>query len=296
MHNLTLTNENYYTHDADVAFMSVSQFKSFAGTLGKDACESAALALLNGEISAPESSSMLVGSYVDAYFEGTLDQFKADHPEIFKKTGDKGLKAEYVQAETIIRRIESDQLFSAYLNGRKQVIQTGNLFGVDWKIKMDAYHDDKIVDLKVMRDMNPIWSEKLRTKLDFIHYWGYDIQGAVYQKIVELNTGKKLPFYIACATRESAPNIEVIEITQPHLDKALKFVETNLPHVLTVKNNIVKPVKCNHCSYCLNTKTLTTPITIDELITNSSLYLDTESDDAPNSNTGSALRGFAVFD
>ena len=72
---------------------------------------------------------------------------------------------------------------------------TANLFGINWKIKMDSYHpDDKIVDLKIMRSMDPIWSDKCHMKSDFIRYWGYDIQGAVYQKVVELVTGKKTAF------------------------------------------------------------------------------------------------------
>lgn len=58
---------------------------------------------------------------------------------------------------------------------------TGRLFGAEWKIKMDSYIPDvAIVDLKVMESITKLkWVRDLGY-LDFIRYWGYDIQGAVY--------------------------------------------------------------------------------------------------------------------
>ena len=106
---MNLTAENYYSEAANYEYMSVSQFKDFVGTYGRRGCEAAAMAKLRGEYKEEESTAMLVGSYVDAYFEGTLDAFKRQHPNIFKKDG--GLKAEYLQAERIIERLERDELF-----------------------------------------------------------------------------------------------------------------------------------------------------------------------------------------
>jgi hypothetical protein len=290
---IVLTNENYYSNAANKDYMSVSQFKDLAGTLAHTACEMTGLKKAQGLIKPAKSTALLVGSYVDSYFEGTLDEFKAENPEIFKKTGDKGLKADYIQAEEIIRRICSDNLFSDYMSGQKQVIMTGNLFNTDWKIKMDSYHaNDKIVDLKIMKDMSPIWSDSLRTKVDFIHYWGYDIQGAVYQKIVELNTGNKLPFYIACATKESPCDIEIIEITQPHLDAALTFVEERLPHVLALKNGSVTPEKCGTCFYCKTSKVLTKPIAIDDIMP-ANRFKNEDTDDSDTMT--SSQPGYALF-
>ena len=74
--------------------MSVSQFKDFAGTYGKLPCEFTALEKLEERWKEEETTALMVGSYVDSHFEGTLDKFKADHPSLFKKDG--GLKADYV--------------------------------------------------------------------------------------------------------------------------------------------------------------------------------------------------------
>ena len=157
---------------------------------------------LAGRWEEKKTTALLVGSYVDSYFEGSLDKFKAENPEIFKKTGDKGLKAEYLKADDIIRRIERDQFFMMCLSGEKQVVMTGELFGAKWKIKIDSYIADKvIVDLKVMSSITKHEYVRDVGYLDFIRYWGYDIQGAIYQEIVRQNTGKRLPFYIAAASK-----------------------------------------------------------------------------------------------
>lgn len=264
---LVLTNDNYYSEQANKDYMSVSQFKDLIGTPFHATCEHTAVRRIKNEITQKSSKSLLVGSYVDSYFEGTLDQFKADHPDIFKTTGDKGLKADYRQADDIIARIERDAVFMDHLSGQKQIIMTANLFGVDWKIKMDSYRPSiAIDDLKVMKDMNPIWSDIIRRKVDFIRYWGYDIQGAIYQAVVKKVTGDKLPFFIDCATKETPSDINVIEITQPYLDAALKFVEENIEKAMNLKDGAIQPQKCGTCAYCKANKVITAPISIEDLI------------------------------
>lgn len=277
---LQLTNDNYFSEQAERDYMSVSQFKDFAGTLGKIPCERTAVMKLNNLIVPDKTKALLVGSYIDAYFEGTLEAFKAENPDIFKKTGDKGLKAEYVQAENIIERINADDLFSDYMSGQKQIIMTGNLFDIDWKIKIDSYHpDNKIVDLKIMKDMKSVYSPRTHEKMDFVRYWGYDIQGAVYQKIVEIKTGKRLPFFLCVATKEKPSDIEVIEITQKYLDSALDFVKESLPHVLSLKSGLIQPTRCDTCSYCRLSKKLIQPVPIDNFIRNKENEYESEHED-----------------
>ena len=58
MVRLKLTDDNYYSAEANWDYMSASQFKSFRK------CEAAAMAELRGEWGRKESSALLVGSYV----------------------------------------------------------------------------------------------------------------------------------------------------------------------------------------------------------------------------------------
>ena len=81
--------------------MGSSQFKSFIS------CEASALAEITEEFPREITTALLVGSYVDAHFENTLDIFKAKHPELFKKTGDHGLLKDYAKADEIIQRFVS---------------------------------------------------------------------------------------------------------------------------------------------------------------------------------------------
>lgn len=261
---MVLTAENYYSTEANLAYMSVSQFKDFNGTYGKMACEFSAMEKLNGRWEDEKTTALMVGSYVDAYFEGSLQLFKMENPEIFTMKGE--LKAPYKKAEEIIARIERDQYFMKYMSGRKQEIMTFELFGVLWKIKIDSYLPGMaIVDLKIMESITEMkWVRDLGY-LDFVRYWGYDIQGSVYQKGVEILTGKKLPFYIAAATKEKEPDIRIIQITQNYLDEALHVVEVNLPRILRVKSGEVPPDKCELCDCCRHHRVLTRPISITDL-------------------------------
>lgn len=261
---MELTAENYYSVEANKAFMSVSQYKDFAGTYGKMACEFEAMEKMNGRWSPEPTTPLLVGSYVDAYFEGSLEEFTWRNPDIFNRN--KELKAPYRKAEEIIARIERDEYFMKFMSGEKQKIMTATLFGCDWKIKMDSYIPGvAIVDLKVMASITDLKWVKDIGYMDFVRFWGYDIQGAVYQKIVEINTGKRLPFYIAAATKETEPDIRIIQITQNYLDEALTMVETNMGRILRVKNGESEPDKCEMCDCCRHHRVLRAPISILDL-------------------------------
>ena len=261
---MVLTAENYYSTEANLAFMSVSQFKDFNGTYGKMACEYEAVEKMFGRWNPEKTTAMMVGSYVDSYFEGSLEQFKNENPDIFTQKGE--LKANFKKAEEIIARIERDAYFMKYLSGEKQTIMTAEVFGVPWKIKMDSYIPDvAIVDLKVMASITDLKWVKDIGYLDFVRYWGYDIQGAIYQKVVEIVTGKKLPFYIAAATKENEPDIRIIHVTQNYLDEALRVVEYNLARVMRVKSGEAPPDKCELCDCCRHNRVLTGPISINDL-------------------------------
>lgn len=242
---MTLTNENYYLEDANRQYMSVSQYKQFRR------CEAAAMAQLNGEWEFPKTTALLVGSYVDSWFEGTLDEFRANNPEIFKRDG--SLKSDYAQAEEIISFVQRDPVFMEYMAGRKQVILTRELFGTPWKIKIDSYHDDMIVDLKVMRSMERVMGKS------FVEHWGYDLQMAIYAAV----EGNNLETFLAVVTKQSPPDKEIIEIPAWRRDELLEEVERNMPRILAVKKGLRVPERCGVCEYCRATKMLSEPIDFD---------------------------------
>lgn len=261
-----VTSENYYAPEINMAYMGSSQFKSF------QRCEAATLAELRGEWVAPTTPALLVGGYIDAWFSGELPVYQAQHPELFKRDGT--LKAEYLKAQDVIARMESDELYSLLMSGQKQVIRTGFIAGVPFKIKIDSlldgdtcrkiaerfpkaraalgFCDGAIVDQKAMRDMAAVWSEEDRCRLPFVEAWGYDTQGAIYQAV----DGHMLPFILAVGTKEDSPDLAALYISDEDLAAKLHEVEDLAPRYQAIKEGRIHPTRCEHCAYCRATKRL----------------------------------------
>lgn len=242
-----LNNKNYFSKEHSFKYTGSSEIKDFLK------CEECALKKLNGEWIEEKPKAMLVSSYIDSVISGELKEFKEEHPEIFLKNGD--LKADYKLADKVIEQMKSDKMFMKYLKGKHQKIMTGKISGVPVKIKIDSYHKDKcIVDLKCMANLDLIWNEETKKRENFIQYYDYILQGALYQEIVRQNTGKKLPFIIAVATKEEYSQRALLQIPQEELDLKLEFLKQYLPHLQEVKQGKVEPAKCGKCNYCISQK------------------------------------------
>lgn len=241
-----LNNDNYFSKENNLRYMGSSQFKAFMR------CEAGALADITGEYVRPQTQSMLIGSYIDAYFSGTMEQFKLEHGEIFKKDG--YMKAEYVAADQIILRIERDKLFLHHISGETQTIKTGKIGSVECKIKLDSYFPgEKIVDLKVLKDTDSLWSDYYESRMGFVEAWGYDIQGAFYQMV----EGNNLPFILAVATKQTEPDLSLYQLSESVLNNAKQIILGQIEHFDSIKKGLVEPERCGNCEYCRKTKVLT---------------------------------------
>jgi hypothetical protein len=233
-----LTEKNYHSQQSNSEYFSVSQFKDFLN------CEGMALASIRGEYKRPMTRALLIGSFVDAYFEGTLNEFMNEYPEVFTMKND--LRAEFKKANEIIGRVKSDPLFMKFMSGEKQRILTFKMFGAKWKIKMDSFVSGTcITDLKVVANFKGLPN------------WRYDIQGAVYQKGVEIKLKQTLPFYLAVATKERVTDFDIFQISQNTLDDALLEVEIQMPRFIKVKQGLEPPILCGKCDYCKSIKAAT---------------------------------------
>lgn len=248
-----LTKEEYFSLEAEKAFMGRSQFKGFLD------CEAKQMAVLKGDWEDEDKEALLVGSYIHAWNEGTLDKFISDHPEIFTKQGK--LRAGFEKANSMIQVLEKDEFAMFALEGEKEVLFTAEFAGVPWKIMVDSHKPGlSNTDLKSCRSIvEKVWDEESRTKLSFIEAYKYILQGAIYSEVERIASGRKdwLEFILVAVSKEDPPDKEIISLKDDaRYGYELNEIKLHMPHVMDVKNEVVKPRRCGVCNYCRATKKL----------------------------------------
>lgn len=243
---MVLTHENYYSLEANREFLSVSNIKVFMS------CEAKSLAYLNEEIGRDEEKeAFLLGKYVHSWNEGkeAHQKFKEENPQIFSSQGKtKGqLKANFKQAELMIKALEKDRYCKRFLEGQKEVIIQGEIFGVKFKGMVDSLNvDHKIFsDLKTTQDIH-----KKFGGLNFIENYQYDLQMSVYQELLYQQFGEKFMPYIVAVEKQSVPGTAIIRIPQYVLDRKMEDLEIILDRYKKVISGEEQPTSCGRCNYC----------------------------------------------
>ncbi|WP_042165581.1 PD-(D/E)XK nuclease-like domain-containing protein [Paenibacillus gorillae] len=258
---MKLNKDNYFSLEANRHYMSVSQFKGFLPSY--EGCEARSMAELSGEYERPNKGAFDEGHYIHAWNEGTLADYKADHPEIYSSQGPtKGqLKSNYKHLNKMIDVLMNDPLVMKVLAGQKEVIITAELFGIKWKIMIDSYQPSVglFADLKALKDIDgKWWSNDAKAYENFIDHYGYALQMAVYAEIEKRKTGREewlLP-HIVIVTKQDPPDHESIYFDYDAIEAGLQIVRNNIERVKAVKSGAAEPVRCERCDYCRATKKL----------------------------------------
>ncbi len=271
-----ITEANYYDMEINKAYMSFHTWASFHGTLGVPACEARALAELNGEFEEETSDAFLLGGYVDAALvggEGELEKYKQEHPEMFLKTGpEKGrLQKKFAIGDVMIERCRKDKLFMESLSGEHQAILVCMLCGVPFKCKIDSLvHGKALIDLKTSREIHKQFYIPDFGHVDFISYYGYVFQLALYSQMVKAVFDETLPCFVAVVSKSEYPEIKLVHIDDLSLYDAWTTIENSLENgsLVEVWRGEIDPIRCNRpdCHYCMATEVLTEPINYKELI------------------------------
>lgn len=254
---MKLTQTNYYSDEANREYFSVSQFKDFLK------CPAMAMAKLRGEYSPEDGRALLLGSFVDEMLTGTrrsqVKFIEENRTQLLKKDGD--YYADVKQAIETVERVKLQPKMMHYLSGKHQVIMTGEIEGVPFKIKMDSFDPNEyITDLKYMASLR---APNLFTPM--IEYWRYDIQAAAYQEIVRQNIEKRLPFFFDVATKEKPAHLALGQISQWNIDKAYDVIRGSIERFQKIKTGELPAERCEDydCDYCTSTKIITEPIDTD---------------------------------
>lgn len=261
------TSEEYYGTDANMRYMSASQLKSFLGTPGIRACEERATMEAQGRYERPESEAFAIGSYIDVLLTGTEDEqhaFRESHPDMISSRGPtKGqLKAKYKTANDMVARAFADAdnggIFMKALTGERQKVVMGEIHGHEFKGRLDVLGDGFITDLKTVESINRRYYND--GYWDFISWWGYDLQGAIYQELVYQNTGNRWPFYIAAISKQTPCDIDLLQVPQDRLDEAMERVTKDaLDRIAALKTGEENPKRCGQCDWCRMTKVVSKP-------------------------------------
>lgn len=261
---MNLTRDNYFSNKAMTEYMSCSQYKDFLK------CPSMAMARLNGKFDNEEKQCFIEGSFMDSLFECESNKFIEKHPEMISSRGvSKGcLKSNYQSSVDVYNFVKQDTEFMKYCTGQQQVIMTGTIGGVEFKIMIDSLLDDIIVDRKFVKDFKSAWSSEFMTRVPWFMINRYDLQGAIYQEIIRQNIGKQLPFALAGITKEKVPDHDMLILDQYILDTALTEVKEYAPTFQAYKDELIEVPKCGICDWCKLNKKITVPKMASELIEN----------------------------
>lgn len=257
---LQLNHENYFSPEANLQYMSNSQYKDFLE------CEGRAIATLAGDWVEEPKDAFLVGSYVHAWNQGVRGEFISENPGMFKKDG--GLKAPFIVADKMIVTLHNDPFAMYVLDGQKEVILTAEMFGCWWKIMIDSYNPEKrrSVDLKTTRSIaGHVWDEELWEKVSFVEKYRYPLQSSIYSEVERIAHGRPeedwFDFYIVAVSKQDYPDKEVISMVDADRCRMeLSQIKANMPRILEVKAGKVEPMYCGKCDYCRSIKKLNTVI------------------------------------
>lgn len=261
---MELTNENYFSIEADREYFSVSQFKNWVK------CQAATLAKINGEFEESYGKALVVGSYTHAAFENEeeFERFNEEnHSEIFNSRG--GKYADFKVADAMIETLKNDKFAMYAMEGEKELIFTAELFGVKWKSKIDSINHQRksFTDLKTTRSLSQrIWSDKYQKYVSFVEAWDYVLQMAVYREIIHQNTGLYYSPYIVAVTKEDPPDKAVLHFDDSRFQFELDYVEHLIEGFKQVKSGEKAPTRCETCAYCRETKQLGGTIEVGELL------------------------------
>jgi hypothetical protein len=255
---MQITKGNYYSLEADRETMSVSQYKLWMQ------CESKALALIQGNYKRVETDAFLLGKYIHSWNEGKLEQFKEENPQLFSSRGaTKGeLKSEYKVADSMIKALKNDSNCMKFLEGEKEVIIQGELFGIKWRGMVDVLNLEKgfFSDLKTTQGIH-----KKYGGLTFIEHYGYVEQMSIYRELIKQQFGKDLIPYVVAIEKNDNPLKAIIKVDDRYTTPKLEEIGYNIERIIKVKSEEEEPCSCGLCDYCRRVNKVISILTIDDL-------------------------------
>ena len=252
---MILTKDNYFSKEADMEYMSVSQFKLF------NECEAKALATINGLESAVYKEAFIEGSLFEALVSGDKQLFMAQHPELISSRGATAgqIKSNYAKVISAAEKFNSQDFFVNIVEKcEKQVVLTAEFCDVKVKCAIDLFDKmtNSIYDIKCMKDFKEQWSKEEKAYQPWYYVYDYVLQLAVYREIVKQNFGEPLQVGLIAATKEDSPDVEALSFSFDLLDLEFEKFKNKIKRYDLIKKGFVEPIQCGCCDYCKSIKNI----------------------------------------
>lgn len=252
---MEVNQNNYFSKEADLEFMSVSQWKLF------NECGAKALATIKGQEDATFKDAFLEGQLFEAIVTGNEKQFMEEHPELISTRGTTAgqLKSEFKKVVNSAETFKKQTLFKEILEKcEKQVILTGEICGIKTKCAIDLFDPktNSIYDIKCMKDFKEQWNKEEKCYTPWYYTYGYVLQLAVYRELVRQNFGEPKEIGLIAATKEDVPDVQAVSFSSDLLDLELERFKQNIQYYDNIKKGIAIPIHCSVCDYCKKHKNI----------------------------------------
>lgn len=252
---MILNQDNYFSKEADIEYMSVSQFKLF------NECEAKALATIQGQEDAISKDAFLEGQLFEELVAGDAKLFMAQHPELISTRGATSgqLKSAYSKVLIAAEKFNSQQFFRNIIEKcEKQTILTGEICDIKVKCKLDLFDKktNSIYDIKCMKDFKENWDKSEKCYKPWYYTYNYVLQLAVYREIVRQNFGEPEEIGLIAATKEDIPDIDAKSFSSDLLDLELEKFKNNIVRYNDIKQGKINPNYCGCCDYCKKIKNI----------------------------------------
>lgn len=241
---MILNKESYFSKEANMEYMSVSQFKNF------QLCEAKALNDLTYELE-EKKDAFLEGHLFEELVAGDPKLFIAQHTtDLISSRGEtKGqIKKNFKKVENAAESFNNQKFFRDIIDKcEKQVILTGEIEGIKVKCALDLFDrkTNSIYDIKCMSNFSEQWNSNERRYVPWYYAYGYILQLAVYREIVRQNFGEPKEICLIAATKEEIPDLSALSFNNCELlDLEMWNFKDKIKHFDNVKKGIEEPIHC----------------------------------------------------
>ena len=295
---MELTRENYYSIEANRAYMSNSQWGDW------QKCEAAARAqhVIGGDpdrpgtvtdaggYCPPDKDYFVLGRWMHEMVlqspgwrqaADDLSHLTLGRSGVMRlKKGDWNQSGELCQR--MLKRWQQETDLHGLLAGEKEVMLTGSIAGIPWRCAIDSLDVPRrlVGDLKTPRSVAADWvntrldswadGSPKRVKVPWYEVHNYPRQLAgVYRYMAWLHTGEWLDPTIVAIVKYPEPVVRAYGWSEEQVkargEWELERIKERMPRVVAVRDGDAEPTRCGECQYCRITDRSYGDVMVDEL-------------------------------